>query len=391
MGFLLMLLVFNVFQRSTPAKVDRVFRRGQLVSSALLSLAHGSNDAQKTMGIIVGLLASGPVQAAFAGRTGILSNFYIARPDVTPPLWVEALAYLAISLGTLFGGWRIVHTMGSRITRLRPVGGFCAETGGGIVILVASRFGIPVSTTHTITGSIVGVGATNRLIGGAVGARRAYRLGVGAHDPRVGVHGGARVLDSARGGAIPFARISVVSSRLPPTALFINRELSWLEFNARVLHEATDSRTRLLERVKFLSDLQHEPRRVLHGSRRRPAAKGGAGCGAVSAGRPHTGRAARGDPPARDRAARACATSVSIASCSPRLAGHGVVLKRMAELTPPEWMTVDEFFESQVFPVLTPLAVDPGHPFPYISNLSLSLAVELRDPASGGEPSTSRA
>jgi PiT family inorganic phosphate transporter len=163
MGFLLMLLVFNVFQRFTPAKVDRVFRRGQLLSSALLSLSHGGNDAQKTMGVIVGLLASAPVQAAMVGQTGLLRHLYVPSPNVTPPLWVEATAYLAISLGTLFGGWRIVHTMGSRITRLRPVGGFCAETGGGLVILLASYFGIPVSTTHTITGSIVGVGATNRV------------------------------------------------------------------------------------------------------------------------------------------------------------------------------------------------------------------------------------
>jgi inorganic phosphate transporter, PiT family len=163
MGFGLMLLVYNVFARFTPAKVDRVFRRGQLLSSGLLSLAHGSNDAQKTMGVIVALLASGPAQAAFRDQGGLLSNLYITSATVTPPLWVETGAYLAISLGTLFGGWRIVHTMGSRITRLRPVGGFCAETGGGIVILIASHFGIPVSTTHTITGSIVGVGATNRL------------------------------------------------------------------------------------------------------------------------------------------------------------------------------------------------------------------------------------
>jgi inorganic phosphate transporter, PiT family len=163
MGFGLMVLVFNLFRRASPRRVDRLFRPGQLLSSALLSLAHGSNDAQKTMGIIVGLLAAPAVQAAFAGETGLLRFFYVLRPDVTPPLWVEIGAYLAISLGTLFGGWRIVHTMGSRITRLRPVGGFCAETGGALVILAASKFGIPVSTTHTITGSIVGVGATNRL------------------------------------------------------------------------------------------------------------------------------------------------------------------------------------------------------------------------------------
>ncbi|GJG85170.1 inorganic phosphate transporter [Gemmatimonadetes bacterium T265] len=163
MGFALMVLVLNLFRRATPRKVDRVFRRGQLLSSGLLSLAHGGNDAQKTMGVIVGLLASRQAQAAFAGETGVLRHLYLTRADVVPPLWVEVAAISMIALGTLFGGWRIVHTMGSRITRLRPVGGFCAETGGGLVILLASHFGIPVSTTHTITGSIVGVGATNRL------------------------------------------------------------------------------------------------------------------------------------------------------------------------------------------------------------------------------------
>jgi PiT family inorganic phosphate transporter len=162
MGFLLMLFVFNAFRRATPRRVDRVFRPGQLLSSALLSLAHGSNDAQKTMGIVVGLLAAPASQALFRAETGVLRHLYVADTSGVP-LWIEVMAYLAISMGTLFGGWRIVHTMGSRITRLRPVGGFCAETGGGLVILIASHFGIPVSTTHTITGAIVGVGATNRL------------------------------------------------------------------------------------------------------------------------------------------------------------------------------------------------------------------------------------
>jgi PiT family inorganic phosphate transporter len=163
MGFLLMVTVFNLFRRATPHRVDKVFRPGQLLSSALLSLAHGSNDAQKTMGIVVGLLATRQAQSVFEGQAGWMRFFYVPNAGVTPPLWVEVMAYLAISLGTLFGGWRIVHTMGSRITRLRPVGGFCAETGGGLIILIASRFGIPVSTTHTITGSIVGVGTTNRF------------------------------------------------------------------------------------------------------------------------------------------------------------------------------------------------------------------------------------
>lgn len=159
-GFTLMVIVMWTFYKVRPSKVDKVFRGAQLASSALLSLAHGGNDAQKTMGIIVGLLVSS--NALFAQQTGFWSHLYVSNSDHIP-FWVEMGAYTAISLGTLFGGWRIVHTMGSRITRLRPVGGFCAETGGAIAILLATKFGIPVSTTHTITGSIVGVGATNRL------------------------------------------------------------------------------------------------------------------------------------------------------------------------------------------------------------------------------------
>lgn len=159
-GFVLMLIVLWTFQKVRPNKVDRFFRFSQLLSSALLSLAHGGNDAQKTMGIIVGLLVSS--KALFAAQAGFWHALYLPNSDHIP-LWVEMGAYTAISLGTLFGGWRIVHTMGSRITRLRPVGGFCAETGGALTILLATKFGIPVSTTHTITGSIVGVGATTRL------------------------------------------------------------------------------------------------------------------------------------------------------------------------------------------------------------------------------------
>lgn len=160
MGFLLMVLVFWVFRRATAPRVDRFFRGAQLASSGFLSLAHGSNDAQKTMGIIMALLVA--TQDMFAHERGIFRYLYVRNFDHVP-YWIELGAYTMISLGTLFGGWRIVHTMGSRITRLRPVGGFCAETGGAIVIYMASHFGIPVSTTHTITGSIVGVGATNRL------------------------------------------------------------------------------------------------------------------------------------------------------------------------------------------------------------------------------------
>ncbi len=159
-GYVLMVIVFWLFRRTSALRVDRFFRPAQLVSSALLSYSHGSNDAQKTMGVIVGLLFS--VRALFAHQTGWLSRLYVADLS-TIPRWVELTAYTAISLGTAFGGWRIVHTMGSRITKLRPVGGFCAETGGAAAILLATHFGIPVSTTHTITGSIVGVGATQRL------------------------------------------------------------------------------------------------------------------------------------------------------------------------------------------------------------------------------------
>jgi PiT family inorganic phosphate transporter len=159
-GYVLMLIVLWLFHRTSATRVDRFFRPAQLASSALLSYSHGGNDAQKTMGVVVGLLVS--VHASFANQSGWLHYLYL--PDnSTVPHWLELGAYTAISLGTLFGGWRIVHTMGSRITKLRPVGGFCAETGGAAAILLATHFGIPVSTTHTITGSIVGVGATQRL------------------------------------------------------------------------------------------------------------------------------------------------------------------------------------------------------------------------------------
>ena len=159
-GYLLMVSVFWLFHRTSAARVDRFFRPSQLASSALLSYSHGSNDAQKTMGVIVGLLVS--ANTAFAHQTGWLHIFYLADNKVIPR-WVEMMAYTAISLGTLLGGWRIVRTMGTRITRLRPVGGFCAETGGAAAILLATHYGIPVSTTHTITGSIVGVGSTQRM------------------------------------------------------------------------------------------------------------------------------------------------------------------------------------------------------------------------------------
>ena len=159
-GFTLMVICYWTFKRMSAGKADRVFRPAQLLSSALLSYSHGGNDAQKTMGIILGLLVAS--KAYFAGQTGMLRYLYVEDFKVIP-YWVEIGAYSMISLGTLFGGWRIVHTMGSRITKLRPIGGFAAETGGAIAIQLATHWGIPVSTTHTITGSIVGVGATNRL------------------------------------------------------------------------------------------------------------------------------------------------------------------------------------------------------------------------------------
>jgi PiT family inorganic phosphate transporter len=158
-GFILMVAVYWTFKNMGPARVDRFFRTMQLASSALLSHAHGANDAQKTMGIIVGLLVS--VKPLTATETGFFHHFYVSGDGI--PLWVKMGAYTAISLGTLSGGWRIVHTMGSRITRLRPVSGFAAETGGAIAITVATHYGIPVSTTHTIAGSIIGAGATYRF------------------------------------------------------------------------------------------------------------------------------------------------------------------------------------------------------------------------------------
>lgn len=148
LGALLMVGVANVLRNTTPRQSDRWFRRLQLVSSALYSLGHGSNDAQKTMGIIWLLLIAAGVMAPGAAA---------------PPYWVVLSCYVAIGLGTLFGGWRIVKTMGQRITKLKPVGGCCAETGGAMTLFIASSFGIPVSTTHTITGAIVGVGSSHKF------------------------------------------------------------------------------------------------------------------------------------------------------------------------------------------------------------------------------------
>jgi PiT family inorganic phosphate transporter len=147
LGSLMMVLVFNVFRRATPSRVDRWFRRLQLVSAGAYSLGHGGNDAQKTIGIIWLLL---------------IATGYVAAGDKAPPGWVVVSCYFAIAMGTMFGGWRIVKTMGQKITKLKPVGGFCAETGGAMTLFIATALGIPVSTTHTITGAIVGVGSTQR-------------------------------------------------------------------------------------------------------------------------------------------------------------------------------------------------------------------------------------
>jgi len=160
LGFTIMVALYWLLHWTSPGRVNRYFRKGQLLSSAMFSLAHGGNDAQKTMGIIVGLLVS--VEPLLSQQTGWVRNFYLPNADHIP-LWVILSAHTAIALGTLFGGWRIVHTMGSRITKLKPVSGFAAEGAGAIAIIMATTAGIPVSTTHTITGAIVGVGATNRL------------------------------------------------------------------------------------------------------------------------------------------------------------------------------------------------------------------------------------
>ena len=143
LGLLLGVIVYNLSARSTPAKVDHLFRKGQLLSAAAYSLGHGGNDAQKTMGIIAGLLFS-------AGYLG--TEFHV-------PLWVVLTCHAAIALGTMSGGWRIVKTMGNKLSKLRPVDGFCAETGAALVLFGASAIGVPISTTHTITGAIVGVGS----------------------------------------------------------------------------------------------------------------------------------------------------------------------------------------------------------------------------------------
>jgi inorganic phosphate transporter, PiT family len=154
LGFTMMIIVHWVFRRFSPSRVDGIFRKGQLFSAAAFSLGHGGNDAQKTMGIITAVLTAGGIGGLAYGPKGAL-------PEI--PLWVVLSAHAAIGLGTLSGGWRIVHTMGSKITKLKPIGGFCAETGAALTLAYVTLTGVPVSTTHTITGAIVGVGATRRL------------------------------------------------------------------------------------------------------------------------------------------------------------------------------------------------------------------------------------
>jgi PiT family inorganic phosphate transporter len=148
LGTAMMVLVSNIFRSTRPSRVDKWFRRLQLVSAGAYSLGHGGNDSQKTIGIIWMLL---------------IATGYLAADAKEPPVWVIAACYTAMGLGTLFGGWRIVRTMGQKITKLKPVGGFCAETGGALTLFLATGLGIPVSTTHTITGAIVGVGSTHRM------------------------------------------------------------------------------------------------------------------------------------------------------------------------------------------------------------------------------------
>jgi inorganic phosphate transporter, PiT family len=154
-GFTFMIIVYWIFRKWRPNDIDKFFRKGQLFSAALYSLGHGGNDAQKTMGIIMALLIAGGVM----------------KPDTQLSLmnldtaWIILSCFLAMGLGTAFGGWRIVKTMGMKITKLKPVGGFCAESAGAVTLFMATHLGIPVSTTHTITGAIVGVGATHNLSG----------------------------------------------------------------------------------------------------------------------------------------------------------------------------------------------------------------------------------
>ena len=189
LGTLFITIVYWLFRKQTPAAVDHLFRRGQLISAGLYSLGHGGNDAQKTMGIIAGLLFTVPAYRHLVSD---------ASGDLTIPLWIVLMAHAAIALGTLSGGWRIIHTMGSKITKLVPMGGFAAETAGAATIFASTALGVPVSTTHVITGAIVGVGA--------VRGRRQVRWGVAGQI----VWAWLLTIPAAAGiGALVYALISV--------------------------------------------------------------------------------------------------------------------------------------------------------------------------------------
>jgi PiT family inorganic phosphate transporter len=164
LGTLFIIIIYRIFRKQTPTSADRFFRRGQLVSAAFYSLGHGTNDAQKTMGIIAGVLFTVPAYRHLVAN---------AAGDLNIPFWIVLMAHAAIALGTLSGGWRIVHTVGSKITKLQPLGGFAAESAGAVTIFFSSVLGVPVSTTHTITGAIIGVGSARRL--------RAVRWGVASN------------------------------------------------------------------------------------------------------------------------------------------------------------------------------------------------------------------
>jgi PiT family inorganic phosphate transporter len=155
LGFIFMIFVFWIFRRWSPRKVDNVFRKGQFVSAALYSLGHGGNDAQKTMGVIVAILVA-------TGMLGADRQLSLTHWDT---LWIILSCHLAMAIGTAIGGWRIVKTMGMKLTKLKPVHGFCAESAGAFTIFLATNLGIPISTTHTISGSIIGVGAVTNLSG----------------------------------------------------------------------------------------------------------------------------------------------------------------------------------------------------------------------------------
>jgi PiT family inorganic phosphate transporter len=190
LGTLFVIILYWLFRKQTPATADRVFRRGQLLSAGLYSLGHGTNDAQKTMGIIAGVLFTVPAYRHLVAN---------AAGNLMIPFWIVLMAHAAISLGTLSGGWRIVHTVGSRITKLQPMGGFAAEAAGALTLFTSSALGIPVSTTHVITGAIVGVGSARRV--------RAVRWGVAG---RIVWAWGLTIPAAAAVAALTYSLISLI-------------------------------------------------------------------------------------------------------------------------------------------------------------------------------------